>query len=420
MVLLTDNKYSFLTKFATILICLFGIVYYPIEWRGGFGPVKLSLMIFSVIILITKVFKPTKALIIGAIYIIYQYLIASMHPETFRSATLFFSAGLVFTYVCFYNLLYEEHVFNISYFINICKWMMLAYFVVCIIQQCFLVAGIWYFPSINMFMWLDRGIGCNSLAMEPSTFARTTLVLYYAYVKCSEYLRGEGRFTLKELLSGEHKWVTIRFIWMMCTMGSGTAFVCLIAFSLYFVNKRNWFIIVPTFLAIYFYVLPMFDAEQLNRATRTINATTTLDQETVEEADGSAGSRISPAINSLHADYSDWDTWFGHGIDYTVNNNLVVTQKATLFDDYGFIFYIIGMIFNLTCAYRLKSLAALFMIMGVGGGAGGNIYYAWWLMMYMTCVRYFYENRHTLDIEDIEAETDYNATNTENIETEYK
>lgn len=385
---------SGLTKYATLLIILMGICYMPLEGRGGFGIVKLCCLISAVFVLVTKAFFMTKAFMIGSIYIIYQFLISSTYPETFRSTTLFFSAGLVFTYVCFYNLLYVKQVFTIRHFILLTKWMMMAFFIVCIIQQCFLAMGIWYFPAVNLVQWLGRGIGCNSLSMEPSTFARTMLVFYYAYVKCNEYLRGEGRYTLKELFSGEHKWVTIRFLWMMCTMGSGTAFVCLIAFSLYFVNKRNWFYIVPVFLGLYFYVLPLFDAEQLNRATKSINATATFDQETVEEADGSAGSRISPVINSLNADFSQYETWFGYGVDYARSHNLILLQKATLFDDYGLIFYILGLIFNLTCAYRLKSLGALFMIMGIAGGAGTNIHYAWWLMMVMTCVRYFYEKQY--------------------------
>lgn len=397
---LTDNRYSFLTKYATILLIFFGIVYQPIETAGGFGPIKLACMISAVIVLVVRVPTATKAVLLGLLYVGWQFFVASLHPLTFRSSTLWFSAGLVFTYVCFYNLLYTKQIFTIDYFIKFCKWMMFAYFIMCIIQQCSILAGKPVFPLINLTKVLNRGIGCNSFAMEPSTFARTMLVFYYCYVKCCEYKRGEGPFTVKELFQGEYRWVTIRFLWMMCTMGSGTAFVCLITFALYFVRKNNWFYIIPTFLMLYFYVLPRFDAEQLNRATASINATATLDQATVEEADGSAGSRISPMINSLNADFSDSATWFGHGIDYARNNHMVVRQTATLFDDYGFIFYIIAMVFNLSCAYRIKSLGALFMIMGIGGGAGNNIYYTWWLMMLMTCQRYFYENRYNLDIDE--------------------
>lgn len=395
---LTDNNISWFTKYTVLFLILFGVCYMPIEGRGGFGMIKLGCMISAVILLIIRLPFPTKALLIGSIYIIYQFFIASLHPESFRWSTILFSCGFVFSYVCIYNLIYVKQVFTIQYFIKFCERMIWAFFIVCLIQQFCISIGLRYFPPVNLIQILNRGMGCNSLSMEPSTFARTMLVFYYVYVKCCEYVRDKGPFTIKELFNKDHRWITIPWIWMMCTMGSGTAYVCLIAFSLYFVTKKNWYFIIPSFIVIYFFVLPLFHAEQLNRATRTINATSTLSQEAVEEADGSAGSRISPILNSLTADYTNSSTWFGHGIDYSRNNNLVVTQKATLFDDYGFIFYIISLIFNLTCAYRLKSLGALYMFMGIAGGAGTNIHYCWWLMMIMTCQRYFYENRYNPEI----------------------
>lgn len=415
---LTDKRYSFFTKYATLLLILFGVVYKPIEFAGGFGPVKLACMISAVLVLITKVPYFTKALFIGIIYVAWQFFVAFLHPLTFRASTIFFSVGLVFTYVCFYNLLYTKNIFTIEFFIRFCRKMMLAYFIVCVIQQFCIIIGKPIIPWLNLDIFLDRGIGCSSLAKEPSSFARTMLVFYYCYVKCCEYVRGEGPFEFKELFQGEYKWVTIRFLWMMCTMGSGTAFVCLIAFSLYFVRKNNWFYIIPSLLVIYFYVLPQFDAHQLNRATAAINATATLDQETVEEADGSAGSRISPAINSLNADLTDPDTWFGHGIDYVRNHNLVLKQTATLFDDYGLIFYIITLILDFNCAYRIRSLGALFMFMGIGGGAGTNIYYGWWLMMLMTCQRYFYENRFNLELEPSEEDDEENDEVDESVKND--
>ena len=97
------------------------------------------------------------------------------------------------------------------------------------------------------------------------------LVFYYAYVKCQEYQRDEGPFTLSELFSGEHKWVTIRFLWMMLTMGSGTAFVCLIFFALYFVRKDNWYYIIPVLIVCYA-LLQNSGIEALDRATNTIEA----------------------------------------------------------------------------------------------------------------------------------------------------
>ena len=282
---------------------------------------------------------------------------------------------------------------------------MMLYFVVCIIQQLFLLAGFSYLPAINLWKVLDRGIGCNSLAVEPSSFGRFMLVFYYAYVKCNEYKRDEGPFTISELFSGEHKWVSIRFLWMMLTMGSGTAFVCLILFSLYFVRKHNWYYVLPLLIVSYA-LLQASGVEHLDRATSVINATTTLNKEAVQAADGSAAARISPIINSLNADFSKKETWLGYGIDYSRNEQGFVKQTQTLFDDYGFIFYLIALTFAFNCAYRYFSLATLFMFAGVGGSFGNNIQYAWELAMVMTCVRYFYENRYNPEIHEEETETE--------------
>lgn len=285
----------------------------------------------------------------------------------------------------------------------------MLYFVVCIVQQVLTILGIGYFPLLNMMQNLDRGLGCQSLSMEPSTFGRFMLVFYYAYVKCQEYKRGEGPFTLKELFSGEHKWVTIRFLWMMLTMGSGTAFVCLILFSLYFVRWHNWYYIVP-FIIIGYITIQASGFEQLDRATSVINATTTLEKENIQDTDDSAAARISPIINSLNADFSKKETWFGYGIDYGRDHNTFVRQTGTLFDDYGFIFYLISLLFAFSCAYNFWSLGCIFMFAGIAGGMGNNIQYAWELAMVMTCVLYFYENRYNPII--------YEENNDEELEDE--
>lgn len=389
------DREATLKWFATVFLILFGICYTPIEIGGGFGPLKILLMFLAILVLLIFSFKLTKAVFIGIIYVLYQYSSASFHPDSFRWITLLFSFGFVFTYASIYNLIYVEQVFNVRHFLRLVKWIMMAFFVVCIMQQCCIVVGIRTLPIINLIGGLNRGIGCNSLSMEPSTFARTMLVFYYCYVKCHEYIRGEGPFTIRELFSGEHKWVTIRFLWMMTTMGSGTAYVCLVLFLLYFVRKNNFYYIVPI-LAVCYIGLESLELEQASRATKILNAMTTLDQKQVEMADGSGASRISPLLNSFKADFTKAETWFGNGIDYAVNHNMILRQTATLFDDYGFLLYLIALVMNLTCAYKFFSLGFMFQVGGIAGGAGGNIHYAWWLMMIMTCLRYFYEHRHQL------------------------
>lgn len=389
--------HSKLTLFATILIIFYGIYYMPIDSFGMNAPIKMALMVSSIIIMFFYSFKASKAVLIGVIYLLYQYLIADFHPETFRWSTYIYSILLVLTYISFYNLVFIEKVFTINHFINICKWFIKVYFAVCITQQALTLIGVGYFPLFNMMTNLNRGLGCQSLSMEPSTFGRFMLVFYYAYIKCCEYKRDEGPFTLRELFSEEHRYITLMFLWMMLTMGSGTAYVCLILFSLYFVRWHNWYYIIPM-LVLCYSLIQASGIEALDRATSTIEATATLDKDNVIETDKSASVRIAPILNSLTADFTKTETWLGYGID----SGLSIGLNRTVFHDYGFVFYIITMLLNFSCAYSFWSLGTIFMFVGVGGGAGSNIQYAWELMMVMTCVKYFYKHRYNPEIYESE------------------
>lgn len=398
-----------LKQFTTFFLIYFCITYVPIEGYVGFGIGRIAACSIAIIMMLMYSLKLSKAMIIGFIYLAYQFTSASFHPESWRWSTLLFSTAFVLSYISIYNFVVVEKVFSIEHFIKICKWVMGAYFAVCIIQQVLTIIGITYLPLVNMMYTLGRGIGCQSLALEPSHSARIMLVIYYAYIKCCEYKRGEGPFTINELFSGEHKWVTIRFLWMMTTMGSGTAFVCLILLSLYFVRRHNWYYVIPM-LAICYTLIQASGIEALDRATSTIEATSTLDAITVRETDGSAAARITPMLNSLNADFTQFDTWFGKGIDA----GHAMGAKKTTFDDYGFVFSFITFLFNFSCAYNFWSLGTIFMFAGVGGGAGGNIYYAWALMMVMTCVKYFHDNQENPEIyEDDEEEHEEITIDTE-------
>ena len=398
------SKHDILRFLTVVFIILFNTYYIPIDGRGGMGPIRYAMMGLAIAML-PFCFKISKAVIFGFIYLATQYLAAIFHPESIRWSTLFYSAELILTYISLYHLIYVEKVFTIVLFIKIVRWLMIIYFGVFITQQLFMLVGIRVFPLINMTYDVHRGFGCYSLSMEPSTFARTMLVCYYAYIKCHEYKRGCGPFSLRELFSKEHCFITIIFLWMMCTMGSGTAFVCLIGLAAYFVRWNNWYYIVPILLLMYFIVLPAIHVKQLDRATRITTAMTTFDQSQVEEADGSGASRISPLLNSFNADFTKKETWFGYGVDYGRRNNTFVKQTGTLFDDYGVLFFIASVAMNLACGYRFRSLAFLFCLMGVGGGTGTNIHYAYGLMILMTCIRYFYENKHNLALDDENTKT---------------
>ncbi|MCQ2379550.1 MAG: hypothetical protein MJ025_01310 [Victivallaceae bacterium] len=384
-----------LQRFAIVFLILFGIYYRPIEINTGFGPHHIVLMALMIVLGVVLYGALSKALWLGIVYCAWQLIVAFSLNDSIRWTTIMYSFGLVFTYVGFYNLVYCRRVFTLESFIEVLKMMMGIAFVFCILQQLAILAGMRSLPVINMMMIYEtKGpLACSSIYLEMSHFARFMLVCYYCYVKCSEMKRGKGRYALGELFEREHRWQTIGFLWMMLTMASATAMIALLAFSLYFITRRNAVYMIPLFVAAYVF-LQNVEERQLQRSLHVIEATAELDKDTIIGADKSASFRIAPVINSLHADFSKKETWFGHGVDYARNNELSRRLKATMFDDYGVIFLIISYVFAFSCAYKIPSLGALFMIMGIGGGGfGGNIQYGWELAMVMTVLKYFLEQR---------------------------
>lgn len=400
----TDNPYlpfsandTRLTKWTVVCMVLYGLYYMPLEIIRGVGIDKICIMALAILYLISYGRQITKASLMAVLYLGYQFIQVTFFPGVLRWSTLLFSVGLVLTYVCYYNLLYVKQVLSLKSFIRFIRWFMVASFVVCVVQQLCIVVGLKTVMLLNHPMDYGRGIGTNSLFLEPSMFARFMFVFYYAYIKCIEYRDGAGKLSFLQLFAPEHRRLTWIFLWMMCTMGSGTAFGCLMLLALYFVRRTNWFYIIPVFLFMYLVVLPMFHAESLDRTLNVTAAMTTMDKEAVVDADGSASHRIAPILNSINADYSNPKTWFGYGLDYASKHNLNSRLEATLFTDYGFLFYIISLIFAFTCGYRFFSLGTIFMFAGVAGSAGTNIQYAWYLMGIMTTIRYFYDQRIQFD-----------------------
>ena len=130
--------------------------------------------------------------------------------------------------------------------------------------------------------------------------------------------------------------------------------------------------------------------KQLDRAVNVINATLTLDVETVQETDGSAASRIVPIINTLNMDLDSKETWFGKGTIKKEDVYRGMSQKARIgnIDQYGLISYIVSLFLVFSCCMNFRSLPTIMFFVGVGGGVT-NIAYLWSILMVFTVIRYF-------------------------------
>jgi hypothetical protein len=172
-------------------------------------------------------------------------------------------------------------------------------------------------------------------------------------------------------------------------MGSGTAFISLALVSLYFLKGWHMLLSLPIFIGV-FMIMDYMELEQFKRASSAAEATMTLNRRKVEQADGSAATRIKPMLNTLTIDLSKEESWFGAGIDSAKKLN-IYSDKLMIgeINDYGFIAYLLGLLFVFSCAIRFFSIPTIMYFAGVGGGTS-NIAYGWGILMVFTCVNYFY------------------------------
>lgn len=355
------------------------------------SPVKVGMMALMPFIFLLRVPYMSKAVVLGMLYLINIILSALFHAATFRLSTIGYLGMFVITFFTFYNYVYKG-VFSLEYFIRFVKAMILAYSICLICQQVLILAGIRFMPLVNLnnqfFLSINK---LPSLSLEPSHTARILGILYYAYLKCNEYKQGSP-VNIKQIFGKEHLWVTLAFLWSMLTMGSGTAFICLGILSLYFMKGAYLLLSIPVFIGVY-YTLSFFEVQQFQRASSVVEATLTGNSQNIIETDGSAASRITPMLNTIQAiDLNDFDTWFGHGVDYNLQEKKKGGKELIgEINDYGLIAYILGLILVFSCAIEFRSLATIMYFLGVGGGTG-NIAYAWGSLMIFACIRYFHHH----------------------------
>lgn len=381
-----DNKYLNDRNIAGIYLILMSIQYIPIEgW--GVSYVKFAAMCLSPFIWLYSCPVISKALIFGMLFFSLLLLSSLFNIESFRLSTIGYQFTFLCTYITFYTLIVYKKVFSLDDFIRLLKGLIYAYAIVLIIQQILILLGLKHFPLVNYIYFLGRGIGANSLALEPSHAARICGVAYFSLIRLLEVRHGRSLF-LNDIKT-DLKWVTISFLWCMITMGSGTAFVILGIISLYFLKKQYALTIVPLLVCFYF-VIPFIENESLQRAYNVVQAFLTGDQSTITRVDNSASGRINPLLNTIdYLDLSDLRVWIGYGID---TKNTVEKPFIGCIQDYGLIAFIAMQILVYSCTIkRLISIESLLWIF-IFGMAFQNFAYTWAVLMMWTGVKFFQVN----------------------------
>lgn len=370
-------------SFFTLFFIQMAVVYIPIEGEA-ISMLKVVMLAFSGCYLVIG-FKLSKVFVLCAFYWLSCLFFAQLHIYIFRWSTILYLGLFLIGFSAFVNSLYSK-AFTCEYFLNLLKGIIYAYFIFLIIQQFYsIVLGGGRMLLLN-YTGVDEKP--NMLSLEVSHAARIIGAFMLCVVRLYELEYGR-KLTIKEIFDGD-KALFLVFMYIMITMGSGTAVMTLIILSLYFMSARNAIIVFVALLVCYS-LTDYIDYEPLQRAKVTFEASLTGDKKSIGRADGSAAYRVIPLLNTfLHLDLMSISTWIGKGIDTTYNTDLFLgTKYVGTLSDYGLISYVLSLsIFFIICVRKILSVETLFFVFICLTNIS-NIAFYWSIYMAFAAVHYF-------------------------------
>ena len=367
------------------------------------SPVKIGCMALAPFIFafIFPVFS--KAVVCGLAYWGYCFLSAFMHGDM-RFSTIGYMGLFVAAFIVFYNYIYQN-VMNLELYKKIIKYLIYAFAICLLHQQACLIVGSSNFPPINLIGGSYMKLGkLPSLSLEPSHTAVILSFAFLCYLRCCQ-IEFCTKPTFKDLFNKDNRYVTFGFLWVMLTMGSGSAYFGMVGLMFYFLDRRNIIIILSLFLIIII-AMPYIENEQAQRAVKISRALVTGDRKLIVKSDGSGASRIIPLLNTFtKSDLMQKDTWFGHGTlseDDSYKNAWKNLADADYYvipsvRQYGLIGLIFSLILVYVCCIRHFFSIETLLWFTLGMATLGNVYFHWGIMLMMAGIRY-YETSYSVEI----------------------
>lgn len=346
---------------------------------------KVVFMSISPLLILALSPKISKAIILSILFWGVTFALNQIQFDNQRTSTFYYTAMFLSVFCLFYNLVWEEHCYDIDELIKVVKIVIYAYAICLLLQQGAMLIGRPYVPIINLLGFPWQGLfRLNSLAIEPSHSARILTVYFYAFLKLTEIKNGK-LLSIYELFF-RHIWLIVAFLYTMIAMGSGTAMVGIALIGLYFFRRQYSMAIVVVALIFYF-VAPSIDYEPFNRALDTFNAAITMDEDEIAGADRSASDRVNLLLSFKYLDLADPQTWTGHGVDASFRAGRGVVHGAIY--DNGLISYLLKLFLYFSCAicgvFSLSTVMFVFLF----SANIGNIAYGFACLMVLSAVKYF-------------------------------
>lgn len=314
------------------------------------------------------------------------------HSTSMRWSTVLYTAMYCLTFMGV-TLLVRNCDFKIVNYIQIIKYLIYAYAAVLLIQQFCVLMKLPIFSVSNYVPHTPWKL--NSLTSEPSHTGQIIGTLMYSYILMREKWSGI-QYSFKE-----NKLVSLCFLWIMLTSISGTALLFLFIISIRFIRLRS-FLMALTIGIVCLILIDYFQFESYERIKKVTLAVLTLSESNIVNVDHSASFRIVPMMRYIQMiDFSSWDTWFGHGIDYIQNRfsyMFVGVEKEAMAHggllimliDHGVIPFILFSLFSIRFSIRKNEIQSYLLWFLIVLSSPINVQILWFGLIFFWINNYFY------------------------------
>ena len=345
------------------VICLIFLATAPAAFLGE-GNRNLSLialMFISPLFTLRRTLSTEAVLLLGfALSIV--FFPAFVHSGGTRWSTILYSLMFCGLFISYDGMLRQGKL-RLASFLNIMRYLIIAYAVVLLIQQLCVLLGL---PIFNLSNYdPSERWKLNSLSPEPSHSARIIGLLMFSYILGSRLLVRASK--THKVSQRQYTLLWLCFFWTMITMMSATALVMVIIVLVTNTQGNGIRFYGISFLLAIFAIFFM-PGDLTERIFAIASAALTLDYEAVLNADHSGAMRIAPMLVLLDkSELFSVSGIFGNGVDSVslfMSDYIWGVAEGTpgggllaLWYEYGLISFLFFVLFTLYTTSALKSPA---------------------------------------------------------------
>lgn len=388
-------------RYIPILVFIFSIVSirFLLTDNGFFNVPFLALAGLSPILMFRQFYQKLRSydLLLYAMWVL-MLSFSLFYVKSFSIYTIGFTLFFIFSYQSFMRGVENEYI-SFDTYLRTVKCLLLAYWIVLVIQDICIITGM---PVFNLINPNVSGFKLNSLAMEPSQTSRYVFLLMLVLLFLREQ-QTRTRYNMQ--MFKQDIWYWLAFFYCMLLMGSVSAIMSIPLFFLRFLNKRNIIYLMLAFVVLFAVGSYFSEYKVVQRSFKTFSAVTTFDERSIILADGSGSTRLAPIVTYIkNADITSPQFWFGYGMDgdkevlaaairrvsTALPKGMSIGGIVATFTNFGFICAALFFVFLFRCCYIKRygtDFVLIFLIVITPSGL--NTLITWAAIMSMSANKLF-------------------------------